>query len=238
MNIIDLIIIFIIVSGAIVGFKRGLINQAVSSIGFVVIVVLAFILKNPVSVFLFENLPFFKFAGVIKGVTVLNIALYEIIAFLIVLSILTVILKVILNITNIIETLIKITIILAPLSKIGGLIIGALEAYIWTFIFLYIASLPIFNIPTFEDSKYKDGILNNTIFLTSMTEKPRSVVDEFGSIKDKYETIENPMEFNRETLELFLKYDIVKPESIDVLVKKDKLKINNIDALLNKYRKA
>ena len=85
MNIIDIGIILIIIMGGIVGFKRGFFNQLVSSIGFFVIVVLSFLLKNPLSVFLYEHLPFFKFGGIIKGVTVLNIFLYEIIAFIIIL---------------------------------------------------------------------------------------------------------------------------------------------------------
>ena len=88
MGLVDvLIIIFILIGGAL-GWKRGVIKEAASALGIVLITVLSFIFKNPLSIILYENLPFFKFGGIFKGVTVLNIALYELIAFLIVFSIL------------------------------------------------------------------------------------------------------------------------------------------------------
>ena len=63
------------------------------------------------------------------------------------------------------------------------------------------------------------------------------VVEEFTSIKDKYnDNNSNAEQFNKEVLDLFLKYDVVKVESIDKLVEKDKLQINNIEEILMKYR--
>ena len=61
MNIIDFIIILFILSGAIIGFKRGFTRQLVSLVSFFAIIILAFMFKNPVSIFLYEHLPFFKF---------------------------------------------------------------------------------------------------------------------------------------------------------------------------------
>ena len=43
-------------------------------------------------------------------------------------------------------------------------------------------------------------------------------------------------EITRETLDLFLKYDVITVESVDYLVEKDKLKIDNIESILSKYR--
>ena len=62
------------------------------------------------------------------------------------------------------------------------------------------------------------------------------VLDEFGDLKNKYESTENASEFNRETLDLFLKYDVVTVESVDKLIEKDKLKIDTVEEILNKYR--
>ena len=72
LNIIDIIIIVFILLGALVGFKRGVTKQLVSCLGLIAVVILSFLLKNPVSIFLYEHLPFFKFAGVLKGVTSLK----------------------------------------------------------------------------------------------------------------------------------------------------------------------
>lgn len=236
MNIFDVIIILFILSGAVVGFKRGLTRELVSLVSFFAIVILAFMLKNPISIFLYEHLPFFKFGGILKGVTVLNIALYEIIAFLIMVIILSVIFKILAIITNLFEKILKMTIILSIPSKIAGAVVGIIESYIWVFIVLYILSFPIFNIGILNESKYKNNILNNTPLLSGFIEPTMKVLDEFGDLKNKYETTENASEFNRETLDLFLKYDVVTVESVDKLIENDKLKIDNVEEILNKYR--
>lgn len=236
MNIFDVIIILFILSGAVVGFKRGLTRELVSLVSFFAIVILAFMLKNPISIFLYEHLPFFKFGGILRGVTVLNIALYEIIAFLIMVIILSVIFKILAVITNLFEKILKMTIILSIPSKIAGAVVGIIESYIWVFIVLYILSFPIFNIGILNESKYKNNILNNTPLLSGFIEPTMKVLDEFGDLKNKYESTENASEFNRETLDLFLKYDVVTVESVDKLIENDKLKIDNVEEILNKYR--
>lgn len=236
MGIIDAIIILFILLGAVIGFRRGFTKQLVSSLGFFLIVILAFYLKNPISVFLYEHLPFFKFAGVIKGVTVLNIAVYEFIAFFIVVSILTIIFKILLFATSIFEKILKFTIILGIPSKILGAIVGVIEHFVWVFIALYILNLPFLNSNLVRDSKLASGILKNTPILSGIISDSVKVVDEFVLLKEKYENTDSTNEFNKETLDLFLKYDIVKVESIDYLVEKKKIQIKGIDSILNKYR--
>lgn len=238
MNIIDLVIIIIIAFGAVLGFKRGFTRSLVSAIGFIVITVLAFFLKNPVSVILYENLPFFKFGGILKGVTVLNIVLYEILAFVIVLAILGILLKVLTLVTTVFEKILNATIILGIPSKILGALVGALQFFVIVFVVLYVVSLPVFNAQFINESQLKNKILNNTPILSGFIDDSMKVLDEFAGIKDKYkDNNSNAEEFNKEVLDLFLKYEIVKVESIDVLIEKDKLKINNIEEILAPYRK-
>ena len=186
MYIFDLIIIIIIVFGAVRGFKRGFTRSLVSALGFIVITVLAFLLKNPISVFLYENLPFFKFAGIIKGVTVLNIALYEVLAFVIVLAILGFFLKVLVFATSIFEKILNATIILGIPSKIAGAVVGAIQYFVITFVILYIASFPVFNIRVINESPMKNKILTSTPVLSDFIDNSVKVINEFVSIKDKY----------------------------------------------------
>lgn len=238
MNIFDVIVILVIVSCMVAGFKRGFTRELVSAVGFFLVVVLSYYLKNPISVFLYEHLPFFKFGGIIKGVTALNIFLYEAFAFIIAMSILTFILKMLEHFTNIFENFLKVTLILVPISRIGGMLVGIIEGLVWSFIILFIASLPMFGIKDFENSKFKDKILNNTFVLSNVTSKSLNVINDFASIKEKYENSKNAKEFNRETLDLFLKYDVVSVKSADILIKDGKIKIDNPDELLNKYKDA
>ncbi len=234
MSIVDVIIILAILMGAVVGFKRGLTTQLVSTIGIILVMVLAFILKNPVSKFMYENLPFFDFGGLLKGLPVLNIIVYEIIAFILVLSVLAIILKLLLKFTKIFEFLLKLTVVLSIPSKIGGAIVGMIENFIFVFIVLYILSLPIFDFSI--NSKYKNKILENTPVLSQVVDKSIKVINEFSDLKDKYENEENSNEFNKETLDLFLKYDVIDVNSVETLVKKDKLKIENVDEIIKKYK--
>lgn len=237
MKIVDIVILIIILLGAVIGFKRGFTRSLVSALGFIVIAILAYFLKNPLSILLYENLPFFKFGGNLKGVTVLNIALYELLAFVIVLAILGVALKILMVATSVFEKILKMTIILGIPSKIMGAVVGALEAFVIVFISLYALSLPIFNISIVNDSNWKDTILNKTPILSAFSKDTMQVIDEFASIKEKYkDNNKNAEEFNKEVLDLFLKYDVVKVSSIDKLVEKEKLQINNIEEILMKYR--
>ena len=53
MNGFDAAIILILIMGAVVGFKRGFTYEVVSAIGFFLVLVLAYFLKNQLSVFLY-----------------------------------------------------------------------------------------------------------------------------------------------------------------------------------------
>lgn len=236
MNVVDILIIIFLAFGAIIGFKRGFTKQLLSFLGFILIVVLAFALKNPISVLLYENLPFFKFGGIFKGVTVLNILIYEVISFFLILSILMIILKLLLLVSSIFEKLLNMTIILGIPSKILGAIVGVLENFIVVFIILYVLSLPIFNINGLNDSKLKNDILNKTPILSKYIDNSIKVIDEFVGLKDKYQEATDSNSFNLEALNLLLKHKVITIESVDKLIEKDKLQINNIESVLKNYR--
>ena len=78
MNIVDIVILIFILFGGLIGWKQGFTKSLVNCVGYILIIVIAFVLKNPISEFFMMYLPFFDFFGLIKGLTVLNIALYEI----------------------------------------------------------------------------------------------------------------------------------------------------------------
>lgn len=236
MNITDILIIVFILLGAVVGFKRGFTSSLVNFIGVILVVVIAYFLKNPVGDFLMSFCPFFAFDGIIKGVTVLNIAVYQIIAFILVFSILMIGLKLLLMATGILETILKFTIVLGIPSKILGAIVGLIENYIIVFFVLYLLSMPNFlEVGFIKESKYREPILKNTPILSGVAESTLEVLDEFKGLTDKYEQSENSNEFNLETLDLFLKYRVVTVDTVKNLVESGKIKIEGIDAILDKY---
>ena len=84
MNVVDIVILIFLAFGALIGFKKGFTNQLVSLVGIFAIIILSYFLKNPVSVFLYNNLPFVNFGGIFKDITVINILVYEVIAFFVI----------------------------------------------------------------------------------------------------------------------------------------------------------
>lgn len=236
MNIIDVGIVFFILFGGLIGFKRGFTKQLIKTAGSILVIVIAFKLKNPVSQLLYQSLPFFKFAGIFKGVTALNILLYEFIAFLLVVSILGIVLRILLFASTIFETLLNMTIVLGIPSKILGLIVGLIQHYLIVFIALYLLSLPTIDWGIINNSKYKNRILNNTPVLSKLADKSLNIVVDLKELKTKYKDNSNPEQFNLDSLKLMLDYNVVKVSSIDKLVEKGKIQINNIELLLKNYR--
>ncbi len=235
MNILDIVVVFLLLFGAVRGFKKGFTKQLLSFLGFIIVVILAFQLKNYVSVFMYENLPFFPFGGYLKGVTVINIALYEVIAFFLVLALLMVILKVLLMISGLFETLLNFTIVLGIPSKILGAILGVLEVYVIVFVALYILSLPTFNLTIVNESVAREKILSNTPILSKYIDNSIKVFDEFAELKEKFDGEADADQFNYETLDLFLKYKVITTDSVRKLDEKNKIQIDNIEELLSKY---
>jgi len=235
MNIIDAIIILTLLMGAVLGFKRGAIKTLVSFIGLIIALILAFFLKNPVSTFMYEYLPFFNFGGVFKGVSVLNILLYEVFAYFIVLSILFIGVRLLSFVANIIEKALNFTIILGIPSKIIGIFVGFIETYIYVFIILYVLALPMFNISMLNESTLKNRILNNTPILSNTVGGTLDAFVEVYDLSKKYDT-SSKTEFNQEALDVLLKYDITTVDSVEKLIKKNKITISNVDDILNKYK--
>lgn len=234
---VDIVVIILILLGAFVGFKRGFTRELVSCVGFILCVILAYLLKNPISNFMYDHLPFFTFGGVIKGVVVFNILLYEVISFFLTLSILLIILKIVTAGTKVFEGFLNATIVLGIPSKILGFILGAIEWVIICFIGLLVLSLPIFKTNYLYESKIGMAILNNTPILSNVSDNTLKVYKEFENLKDKYEDNTNVNQFNLDALDLFLKYHIVDISSVEKLYNNGKLlSVNNISSVLDNYR--
>lgn len=236
MNITDFLIIIFIVLGAFVGAKQGFTKALVSFLGNIIVIVLAYFLKNPVSEFLMSFCPFFNFGGIIKGVTVLNIAVYEVIAFLVVYFVLMAILNALLFATGIFEKFLKFTIVLGVPSTIFGAIIGAIKNYVIVFFVLYILSMPNFvDVDFVKNSHFREPILRNTPLLSNIAGSTLEALDEIKGLADKYTNSTDTNSYNLEALDVFLKYKIVTVDAVKKLDESGKIEINGIETVLSKY---
>jgi len=225
-GIIDAIILIFILLGGIIGFKEGVIKKLTSVIGLVLVVVLAFTLKNKLSIYFYENLPFFDLWGIFKGVQILNVIFYEMVAFLAIASILMLVYRLLLGVTGLIEKILKATVILSIPSKILGFIVGLVEAYIWVYIILFVLTLPMINLKDIYTSKVANYIMEETPYLSKYTSKTIEVYTNLYDIIDNRKEKTNK-EVNEEALDLMLKYDIITTESAEKLIKSNKVDVSD-----------
>ena len=226
MNVVDVIIIALLILGGVAGFKAGVIKKLTDFIGMFVVIILAFYLKNYISVIMYENLPFFNFFGLINGIDALNILIYEVIAFLVIFIALLFVLKVVLMLTGLVEKILKATVILSIPSKLLGIVVGVIEMYVYLFLILVIVSLPIFDSSFLKDSKMNNFILNNTPVLSDVSEE---IIDIYGDVYNIIDNRKNKTneQLNEEILKVLIDKKVVTKESAKKLVDKNKIHIND-----------
>lgn len=230
MNVVDIIILIALLLGALAGFKAGVIKKTADFLGMFIIIILAFYLKNDLSVLLYENLPFFNFGGFIKGIEAINILLYEAIAFFIVFVVLLFILKVVLLITGLIEKILKATVILSIPSKLLGIVVGFIEMYVYIFFIAVILTLPLFKIPSVRESKTVDFMLNNTPILSGISEE---MIEIYGTVYQIVEEKDNKTneELNEEIITFLIDKQVLSKDSAKKLVDQNKVHINDASIL-------
>ena len=226
MNVCDIIILIALAFGAVGGFKAGVIKKTADFVGMFIIVILAFYLKNYLSVIMYENLPFFNFWGFIKGLDAINILFYETLAFIIVFMALLFVLKVVLTVTGLIEKLLKATIILSIPSKLLGIVVGVIEMYVYVFLILIVLTLPIFDLPYVRESKTANFIINNTPILSGISEDMINIYD------DVYDVVINKNsktdeQLNSDITKILIDNNVITKESARKLVERNKLHIND-----------
>jgi len=234
MNVVDYIILGILLLHLLKGLKNGLLLSIVNVIGVVLIFVIAFYIKGPISIFLYERLPFLSFAGIFKGIVAVNILFYEAIAYGITIILLSIVFTIIKRITKIIDRLLSFTLFLNLPSKILGGVIGLVEGILYSFILLFIASVVNTTTVYVNESKYGNLILENTPIISTVTS------DLVNSSKEIYNIVlynkNNTNKANLESIDILMKYNILSYESCEKLVNDKKLNILGIENIMIKYK--
>ncbi len=226
MNIVDIIILLLIIFGGVLGYKAGVIKKTTSFLGLFIIVIISFSCKNYVSVLLYENLPFFNFFGFVSGIGIINVLFYELVAFLVVFFGLTVILKILITVTGLIEWILKFNVFLSFPSKVLGIFVGILEAYVYIFLVLVILNLPFFNIDIIRESQFANVILNDSPVISPIA---KDTVDTYMLV---YENIKNKdgkdnETVNEEILDILIEQGVVTEESATKLVNSNKIIVSD-----------
>lgn len=219
--IVNIVIILCIVLATFDGYKKGFFESIFKFIGFILAAVLAFTFKNKLSVIMYTYLPFFKFGGELKGITAINILLYELIAFFIIFVVIMLLLGLLLKMTNAIEKIVKAIPIIGFLDQLLGAVIGFIDSivvlYLVIFVFKFCSNLFGFYVqPSLADNIMEISILNDK-FGSSL-----DAFDDIVALKEDYEASENE-EFNNKAIKILLDKKVISKENLDLLIKKEKI---------------
>ncbi len=237
LNILDIGVVMILLMFFIVGVKNGFIKEAFSLVGTVLIFLIAFYFKGFVGNIMCIGFPFFRFSGVIEGMSSINILLYQIIAFMFLFCALLTVYIIILNISEVLQKVVNMTIILIPISKILGGFVSLVKGYIIMFAVFLLLMIPLKNEDMFKNSKLVNGMLEHTPVLSSATGNVTKVIGEVYSLGNKVSNNKlSSNDANVQTIDLMLKYNIVDEDTVKELVRKNKLdNVEGIDKVLEKY---
>lgn len=238
MNVFDIGIILFIAIFAIAGAKQGLIKSAISLVGIIAVFLIAFYLKNPFGNFLCKYFPFFKFTGELEGLVSINILIYQLLAFIIILVLLLSIYGILTSVSGLIQKLVNATIILKLPSAIGGFIVGIIEGYLFAFLILLFLVLPFQNFNMFTDSSLVNTVVYKTPILSSTTSNVTNSIKDIYEVSDKVVNKKiSTNEANLEIIDTMIKYDITTAHTVEQLVILDKLDgVTGIDKIIAKYK--
>lgn len=235
-GIVDAVIICLLLLFAISGLKNGFFKQTVFTIGTILVFVISYYLKDYLADLFSYNLPFFNFTGPFLGLETVNIIMYQMVAFLICVVVLSAVLVVLLKITKVFEKILTATVILGIPSKILGFIVGLIEGYIIVFIMLFFLSQPAVHLDILNESQFMPKIVNSSPGLSNIVSDTRNTIDEMYELVDNYTKDNNSDKFNRNSIDIMLKNKIISVDYVEKLIEKDKLKTNDLESILNKYR--
>ena len=167
----DLLILLILIAGVIIGWRRGLVVQAIHMFGFIIAILVALIYYKSLAQQFLLWIPYPGFAESatsILGLEQLDVdrTFYRVIAF----AIIFFITKLILQILGSMLDFLKYLPVLGPINRLLGAVLGFMELYFLLFIGLYVlALLPLEGLQARLDSSIFTGlILEHTPIISSL----------------------------------------------------------------------
>ena len=243
MNIVDVIILLVIIFSGLIGMKKGFVKSFVSFLGIIIVFILSFLMKDKIADWLCINLPFFDFSGSFKGATILNVIIYQIIAFMAIFSVLMAVYHLIVKISGLAEWLLKLSIIGIIPTKVGGLIVGLLKGIFASLIAIVVLSLPTLKIgfidgtKIVEESAIRNYLYNTSPIVGNITKDLNNSVEEILQLREKFDSKESKDDFNLSSLDIMLKHKVIKKSLAEKLVNSGKLKIDieKAEEIISKY---
>ena len=143
---------------------------------------------------------------------------------------------IVVRVSGLVERLLKVSFILSIPTKIGGIIVGALEGIVVTLIGTVVLSLPVLKFNLVESSLIRKYLYDASPIVGKITGNLNVSVSEIIELKDKFDN-DNKEDFNLSCLDILLKHKVLKKDLASKLVNGGKLKIdeNKANNIINKY---
>ncbi len=226
--IVSAVIVIYIFFEVYAGWKKGFFESSIRFLGVILAVIGAYLLKDSVSVLMYTHLPFFEFGGLFKGVSSLNIILYELIAFVAVFILLMLVVKIICKITGLIDKIMSLVFFLGIPNKILGGLVGFVQALVFLYFVIFgvkvVGNLVGMEMrPSLADVVVELPVLNNTFgdILSSL--------DDITALATEYENTKDKDEFNNKAIEILLEYEIITEDNLKLLIESGK--IDSMDSI-------
>lgn len=224
--IIAIVMVVFILYEIIDGYKKGFLESGIRLIGYILLFVGSYILKNPLSVFLYTHLPFFKFGGLYNGISALNILVYELIAFIIVFVILLVVFKIVLGITKIADKLLSLIFFIGIPNKILGAILGFVEGVVLLYFIVAVFKIGS-GVMGFEMKQSAVDVVVEIPILKETFGPTINSLEEIAGMAKDFEHTKDKDEFNEKAFDILLEYDMITEENLEILINSGKVDMNS-----------
>ena len=215
--LIAIVIVIFMIMEVINGYRKGFLESGVRLVGSILIIIGAYILKNP----------FFKFDGLFRGVTALNIIVYEVIAFVIVLVALFIIFKIICLFTKLVDKLLSLIFFIGIPNKILGAILGFIEGIVILYFVIAVFKIGT-NLLGYEMEPSLADVVVETPILKHVFGTTLDSLGEITGMAKEYEYTKDKDEFNQKVIDILLEYDLITKDNLETLIEDGK--INNTES--------
>ena len=181
-------------------------------------------LKGPLSIYLYTNLPFFDLGGFFEGLSVLNVIIYELIAFIILWVLFSIILGILAKVFKLEKLLMTIVAKLRLPNKILGGIFGFLEMYLFVYFFVLIAMF-FANFNNYDMDDRLASYVFKTPLLYETFSPTYGALEDIIEIADAYKNNNDKISLNEDAIDILIEYNILDQETVDLLVNNGKLDV-------------
>lgn len=225
MSIFDILIIVLILFGMYLGYQRGVIKE----LSDFAILLFSMIIAAPVSkllcALLYPLLPFYNFTGSIKGLKSLNIILYRVIFYFLILIILISIIRTVLLKLGLLRKIIDTMVEAGIISKLLGLLVAFPLMIVFLYNVMFLLNIPFINLDFTNDSKGYKMILEKTLIISKQNERVYLCENDAKKIVNgKYNTDKNYKIANDKILKSSIDHKLISYKNVKKL--RDKKKLN------------